>query len=355
MLGCGCKTHYEQFLATDNTKDTIFVSVASYRDKNCPLTLQSMFSNAAHPENIFVGLCQQNMDSDIDCQINDQVPEQYRSQIRSMRVPHYDAQGPTWARYLCSTLLQTEKYYMQIDSHCLFSKDWDVKLVKMIKDLKQAGVKKPLLSHYTKSDEFYAGDQAQTEKSDTKVVPTICKCFFHEDVNMISFPGAEDVSFNPEELPLPNAYAAAGMMFGESEYVKEVPYDPKLPYLFVGEEILHSIRLWTHGWDIFTPTENVVYHYYSRAEEPKIWTDKSYSDSDALNKVRKLLDLPDAVDIAPYLQTNLDKYGLGSKRSLQQYLEYTQIKKDQKQVDRNFCHDKKEDIWNNYRQFQVRE
>ena len=28
--------------------------------------------------------------------------------------------------------------------------------------------------------------------------------------------------------------------------------------MFVGEEILHSARMWTHGYDIFSPDENLV-------------------------------------------------------------------------------------------------
>jgi hypothetical protein len=305
-----------------------------------------MFSNATHPENIIIGLCQQNMKSDIDCAVNDQVPAKYRSQIRTIRVLHHDAQGPTWARYLCSTLLQDEKYYLQIDSHCLFSKGWDVKLVNMIKALKKAGIQKPLLSHYTKEQEAY-----ENAAENTRTVPAICKSFFNDN-KMISFLGAEDVSYKKGDLPLPNAYAAAGMMFGESKFVQEVPYDPALPYLFVGEEILHSIRLWTHGWDIFTPTENVIFHYYTRAEDPKIWTDTTYSDADAVNKVRNILDLEGAVEIAPYLQKNMKVYGLGTARTLQQYFEYAGIDKANKKVNRNFCHDK--DIRDVFKKYQYK-
>ena len=34
--------------------------------------------------------------------------------------------------------------------------------------------------------------------------------------------------------------------------------DPNLSMMFVGEEILHSARVWTHGYDIFAPDENLV-------------------------------------------------------------------------------------------------
>lgn len=36
-------------------------------------------------------------------------------------------------------------------------------------------------------------------------------------------------------------------MFYAGHILREVPFDPLLPYLFDGEEILYSVRLWTHG------------------------------------------------------------------------------------------------------------
>ena len=51
---------------SSNRKETIFISVASYRDPVCSTTLDSIYDNAAKPENVFVGICQQNKDEDID-------------------------------------------------------------------------------------------------------------------------------------------------------------------------------------------------------------------------------------------------------------------------------------------------
>ncbi len=286
------------------------------------MTINSLYENAKYPENIFVGLCQQNDEKDIDCN------PKWNSQIRTIRVKHTEAKGPTWARYLCSTLFYNETYYLQIDSHCLFSRDWDSKLINMIKRLKTSGVNKPILSHYTR--EHTVKDTLGDVKEQ---VPGICKSFVNER-GIISFLGAEEIKYEKDALPMPNAYAAGGMIFGESAFVKEVPYDPNLPYLFVGEEILHSARLWTHGWDIFTPTENVIYHYYTREHEPKIWSDISYSDEGALDRVKDLMNGRE------------DIYGLGNKRTITAYYEYTGINKNY----RDFCHDKDiRQVYNKYK------
>ena len=54
-------------------------------------------------------------------------------------------------------------------------------------------------------------------------------------------------------------------------FLKEVPFDPYLPWIFMGEEILLSACLWTAGYDIFSPTTNVVGHIYFRRHKPKFW------------------------------------------------------------------------------------
>ena len=51
----------------------------------------------------------------------------------------------------------------------------------------------------------------------------------------------------------------------------QVPFDPLLPWIFMGEEISMSARLWTSGYDIFSPTTNVLNHYYVRRHYPKFW------------------------------------------------------------------------------------
>ena len=310
--------------------DTIFVSIASYRDDVVLTTLKSMFENANNPKNVFAGICQQNKPEDQDAQVGNE----NNCNIRTIRIPNYEAQGPTYARYLCSTLWNGEEYFLQIDSHIKFVKDWDVKCIKMIKDIKEKGLsKKPILSHYTREISDHSN---YNEEKDKHQVPTMCKAFWNTR-DMISFLGAEVMDTKGEPRMTP--YMAAGFVFSHSDLLQEVPFDPKLPYLFVGEEILHSIRAYTHGWDMFTPTENIVFHEYTRADKPKIWTDNPYySDMPAFDKVRYYIGLDkDDSKITPDLKINLDKYGLGKVRSLDDYYKYSGIDKDKKEVTTNFC------------------
>lgn len=303
--------------------DKIFVSVASYRDKECPMTISSLFDNAEYPERIYIGICQQNKDDDIEC-----FDEQYKyaNQIRIMKLPEYEAKGPTWARYLCSKLWNGEDYYFQIDSHTKLVKHWDTKLINMAYKLQgEQSSRKVVISHYPPNYDDYK------ENNDTikNLVPRICKSFFNER-NMISFHGAEILNTNDECYLVP--YIAAGMFFCSSKFLKELPFDPYLPYLFVGEEILLSARFWTNGWDIYTPSENIAYHYYTRKDEPKIWTDQKYSDEEALRKVKLLLGLERG-----NIQVQNELYGMGKQRSLQDYYTFAGIDLENKKITKNFC------------------
>ena len=52
----------------------------------------------------------------------------------------------------------------------------------------------------------------------------------------------------------------------------ECPYDGTLHDLFFGEEMSMALRLYTHGYDLYAPTESVVYHLWSRAHRPTTTT-----------------------------------------------------------------------------------
>lgn len=307
--------------------NTIFVSIASYRDDVCTDTLESLFAMAEVPNRIFVGICQQNDSAqDKDCLS----PIVNNNNVRILRIPHYEAKGPTYARYLCSTLWNGEEFFLQIDSHTKFVKNWDTICINMINRIKKDGLSdKPVLSYYPKEYKQY---EKYTEAQKFNV-PRMCKSFFNER-GMISFLASREIVTNNQVYKTP--HLAGGMFFCESKFLNELPFDPDLPYLFVGEEILHSIRFFTNGWDIFTPSENILFHEYTRTGKPKIWTDNPYySDMTAFNKVKYYLGLDTNISTDKYI--NLDKYGLGKTRTIQEFYDFAGIDIKNKKVVKNFC------------------
>lgn len=290
-------------------EDTIFVSVASYRDSECSATLRNVFEQADRPDRVFVGVCEQNSGAVEEACTGPVLPKN----VRRVSIPHLEAKGPTYARYLCSTLYQGEAWYMQIDSHTRFVKGWDTKAVE---NAKKCPSKKPILTHYPRRMEELGGDH--------KGVPRLCKSKFdHQGV--VTF---EAVIMDPPKdgVPAPVPFVSGGFVFMPGSAVREVPFDPDLPHLFQGEEILHSARLWTAGYDFFTPLENIVYHQYERKDKPKFWKDVTEfhaAQADTLRKVRTLLGLQHP-PLAGY------RYGMGDKRTLEEYWKFAGVDVEKK-------------------------
>lgn len=139
--------------------NSIFVSLGTYRDPYCPMTIKSLFDQAEHPERLYVGLFQQNcfektcrtgvlkggvvedMSTDVDCYKEFCASKEgiksgacLDDRIRLFNVNESESLGPYMARYLGAKFYRGEQYYLQIDSHSEFVKNWDSKLIKMVEN-----------------------------------------------------------------------------------------------------------------------------------------------------------------------------------------------------------------------------
>jgi hypothetical protein len=300
---------------------TIFISVASYRDDECPNTLNSIYTNAKYPKRIFVGICQQNHISDIDCMYDSNNPN-----VSIIRLNDFEAKGPTYARYICSKLYNKEDYYLQIDSHIHFVKDWDSKLIEMIDSIKTTNPKVVISQH--------PKDWKEENTTSDDTVSTFCTGNFGS-VGVISYHSSIVANKGPCML-IP--YCAAGFFFTYGCFLNEVPFDPNLPQLFEGEEGLFSIRLWTSGWDIYAPNRDICYHYYLRADKPKYWSNPDYGKyvNKSLHKVKVLMGLEE-VRADDNFENDFKLYGLGSVRTLADYYRFIGFNRDTKTYSVNFC------------------
>jgi hypothetical protein len=291
---------------------------------------------AQNPKNVYCGIVQQNdQEKDDDCLLSS-TDSIVTENVTVMRIKHFEAKGPCWARYLATTLWSGQEYFLQIDSHSKFVKNWDTKCIQMMRRLSDRGIQKAVISHYPRSVEDYENNHNPMD------VTRMCQSFFNNR-GMLSFLGAEGLDTNNDFYETP--YVAGGFMLSSYTLLNDVPYDPNLDFLFVGEEIGHSIRIWTSGYNIYTPSENIVYHEYERAGKPKVWDDNEYSDKDSFEKVKKIIGLETNHELPSNIRYNMDKYGLGKQRSLQDYYKFAGIDLKNQRVYKNFC--RKNNIANN--------
>ncbi|MGE3714633.1 MAG: GlcNAc-transferase family protein, partial [Alphaproteobacteria bacterium] len=291
---------------------TIFVQIASYRDPECQWTVKDLFAKAKCPERIHVGICWQFIkDEDKKCFVE---PYPYPDQVRVLEFDARESKGVCWARYELQKLYKGEDFSLQIDSHMRFEQDWDETLVQLWDDCKNDhAILTCYPPGYTPPDTLYRdfihGMGAQR--------------FDDNGILLMKGRPAYKMDKLPEK-PMPGAFASGCMLFGPGRMVKEVPYDPHL--YFFGEEITLAVRLWTHGFDLFHPNKPVVYHNWKRDKRPTHFSD--HENWPQINKrsfarVRHLLGMETSSDAE--VIKDIRKYGLGKKRSLKEYEEFSGV------------------------------
>lgn len=311
---------------------SIFVSVASYRDDECKDTVTELFDLAQFPEKVFVGVVQQNKPGKgkEDCFDRCRKCRQRKASghIRVLGFSNKEARGPCFARYLASTLWRGEDWYLQIDSHTAFEKDWDVHLLN---ELLRARDPKAVLSGYPPTGAQMDKIRAEGFRETT----LLCAGDFSKD----GLPQIKSaiVKAPRDGEPLPIPFASAGMICFPGRALFEVPFDPYLPFLFFGEEILFSARLWTRGYNFYAPSRAFCSHHYERKGKPKFWTDLKNFEScrkQAVARVKYLLGTPDALGadglpdlqkVPPEYRTRIDEYGMGTERALADFWKYAGV------------------------------
>jgi len=138
------------------------------------------------------------------------------------------------------------------------------------------------------------------------------------------------------------AFVVGGFVFSRSEILREVPYDPHL--YFNQEEAAYGLRLFTHGWDLFSPTQVVVYHYYNpggpqtATVRPLHWNDSpnwARLDQLGLHRYYHLTGARPSTD--PRVTAELDRFGLGRARTVAQFEAYAGVDfRDRRVLERAF-------------------
>ena len=283
----------------------IFVNISSYRDTECQWTVKDMFEKALHPDRVFPGILWQFMPGeDDDCFQVETRPEQ----CRVKEINAKESKGVCWARHQTQKLWQGEEFTLQIDSHMRFAPEWDRLLLDMLAACPSS---RSVLTTYPIPYE-------PPDRLSADAIVTIQPKYFDENRILMFRSRATSLKDAPER-PQQTAFCAAGMLFAPSGIIEEVPYDPYI--YFQGEEIALAVRLWTHGWEIFSPNRVVAYHDYTkRPGRVRHWSDqKEWRKLNALSvaRVRHLLGIEESKDAG--VLKEIARYGLGRQRTLAEY------------------------------------
>lgn len=297
---------------------SIFISIANYRDPETQKTIASIFDNAKYPDRITIGV-----HSQIDLQTDSQCLALPNSRVKQIITPHLESKGCCWARHRIMTeLLGDEEFFLQIDSHSRFDLHWDELVLRVWEECKNP---KAYLSHYppgykldgTRSNRTYIWHQVK------ELMPNGIPKYRS---------GVKPLEHKPAK-PVRTPFMAAGCFFIKADAIRQIPYDPYI--YFEGEETAYATRLFTHGWDGYTPQEPFLYHLYFNKEDGRVRHFEDNKDYHKLNKssfarVRHLLEIEQCND--PQYLVDFNKYSLGSYRTLAQYEHFAGLYFSQRKV-----------------------
>ena len=307
---------------TIKNKPTIFVSIASYRDERCKNTVVDLFNKAEYPFRVYVGILTQN---NKDYRKESCIPNSkysYQNNIRLRNISYQDASGPLKARALiCKYFYRSEDYFLMIDAHSKFANNWDSELIRQLEFLKDNGIVKPILTNYT--------SDIKIRDSGSQQVPLICGVV--QDTPIPLSMRCDAVTKNKFA---PGYFIGAGFMFSNGSFIKDIGFAKldAFQHVFNGEEILYAILAYSHGYNIYTPADNLVFHEYGN-RGPSYFADRGKTTSD-LDKIVACLK----EEIKP------PYFKLGKKRSITSYWDAIGFKINETDPTKKWDLDKKKSL-----------
>ena len=292
---------------------SIFVAIAAYRDPHLWKTVENCLAQAADPLSLRFGIVEQSESASV-------LPPALHSRMRYIHVNHRFSRGVCWARALTFGLYNNEDYLLQIDSHMLFAKGWDRRLLADMEVLSRQDPK-VVISTYPYGFEIVDGGVVpQAVAGQNLVLRPRAESEFRNGSPVLMFE-AVPVSTNQ---PLRGFHVAAGCLFTRGAFIDAVPYDPRL--YFHGEEQNLAIRAWTRGWNLFHVPDMPILHLYKR---PDVTGAVHWNPNDEAARAFSFSDLEQAsVERMTDLLVrgrDLGQFGLGAQRSLAEFAAFSGI------------------------------
>jgi hypothetical protein len=195
-------------------------------------------AKAMHPENIIFGI---SLQYDVEPNL-DFVSTQ--SRIIRFPKPNYDTNtgpGIIEIRNAIKRLHKDEEYFLQIDAHTNFVKNWDDILIHDINEFKN----KTIISKQIQQIEL-----EETSRSEFVFTPNVLPVLYTRIISDVQY--IKDNLANKNYFY--NHYISGGFIFAKSKWLYEVPLANyhKFPY----EEQEQSLISYCHGYDIVAPRYN---------------------------------------------------------------------------------------------------
>lgn len=228
----------------------VFVAIPCWRDPFVYETIKSAFEQAYDKNRIVFGVFFQGYPED-DWMINtlqEKLPEAtiHIKKVHGDDAPDYLCQIK---RTITDIFLTDEKYYMQVDSHTKFRKNWDIMLETELLIANRIFGKSVINSQTIYFDHWTDPliSDPLTSYADNGEWEGIAE--------MLSFP--HPISLNGKVVQKPvntmilEKFYNGNMVFADTEYLKEAPFPWEMAQCF--EQQISMLRAWTAGYNVVSP------------------------------------------------------------------------------------------------------
>ena len=249
---------------------SIFISIASFRDPTLVKTIKSALDNAKYPDSIVFGLGLQYEPEEMP-----DLSFLHPRQKKTLYWKPEDRPGLIKIRYLLSKLYGYEQYFLMIDSHMEFIKDWDLKIYQYM-DMAQAksGHDKNILlvqspmripgtDRIAVNDQKFHFVQSIDEKSYTQEKMP--------EPYVVSIRPVNNVKTDFEEMEYTTTWRSGAVVM-PGKFIREVGFDPYTHGHH--EEGYLSFKSFIKGWNIYQVNTDMITHtpdeYYAA-----VWNNES--------------------------------------------------------------------------------
>jgi len=291
---------------------SIFVQIPAYRDWELPKTVFDAINQASGKHELHFGIH--------NCLLFAGEVTKPESEEKWVKINYAESIAPQniglqLSRYIANEFYNKEDYYLQIDSHMRFVKNWDLKAIKMIDDYMSQGIELPLMTMYPPS---YWYNEDHSESFDE--FSFLTRILFTENHKQ----------FEDTLIPIQTAHAipdgcvytastSGGFIFTLGSFAK---IKPNKKIAFWGEEPLIAARSFTHGFDLVIPTEYLVYHLYGN-NNPHVKIRRINPWKDFFKEWALLASISDIEYKLIFTENRIGSNGFGEKRALRQYEEFS--------------------------------
>jgi Glycosyltransferase (GlcNAc) len=279
----------------------IYVQVPAYRDTELPRTLLDLYAKASRPERLRVRVMWQHGR-------RERLPESVRSlpNLEIAAVPYRASRGCNWARHELQRQWNGEPFTLLLDSHHRFVRGWDGAAVRMQRKLQEDGTAKPILTAYLPAYQP-SFDPAGRKRQPYRIYPLGRERGVLTKLTSFPIQGWKSLT-----RPVPADFASLHFLFAPGAFNEEIRFDPEI--YFFGDEVVTSVRAYTHGYDLFHPHVVLGWHSFDRASRVPHWKDhdgwRSQHDR-SLEIMRRL-----------FRGTYQGPFGVGPSRSVREYEEH---------------------------------